>query len=236
MSVTYYVSSFDFSVSNTCFACLADSMGLVDLLEKDPKPRRSRRVRKKDDETPIPNQGVPPSEPPSEPEDAEVEVPLVRKSSKTPAAKGVVFKVPPPPAPTKLPEVEGKGKEKVIEPVSKKQKSTHTPSLPLDEPEVRFKVDVKRQLNLHGRSGPLGQGIAMASLDRAVHVMNALGGDIWDRLTDGSSEKLYEFGMHTAFAVSLASFSILEHFLPSLLILLSSLLTRVPCPKFAIAP
>ena len=74
MSAIYYASSFDFSVSNTCFACLADSMGLVDLLKKDPEPRRTRRVRKKDKETPILIQEVPPSEP----EDAEVEVPLVR--------------------------------------------------------------------------------------------------------------------------------------------------------------
>ena len=116
----------------------------------------------------------------------------------------------------------------------------HTPSLPLVEPEVRFKVDVKRQLNLHAKSGPLGQGIAMASLDRAVHVMNALCGEIWDRLTDGSSEKLYEFGMHTAIAVSLASFLSLECFLLflSLFAHLSSLsiLIRVPCLKSAIMP
>ena len=202
MSAIYYVLSFDLSVSNMCFACLADSMGLEDFLKKDPKPSRTSRVRKKDKETPTPIQEVPPSEP----EDAEVEVPLTRKSSKTPAAKGVTFKEPPPPAPTKLPEVEGKGKEKVIEPVSKKQKVAHTPSLPLAEPEIRFKVDVKRQLNLHAKSDPLGQGISMASLDRVVHVMNSLGGEIWDRLTDGSSEKLYEFGMHTAVVVSLTSF------------------------------
>ena len=114
----------------------------------------------------------------------------------------------------------------------------HTPSLPLAEPEIRFKVDVKCQLNLHAKSGPLGQGIAMASLDRAVHVMNALGGEIWDQLTDGSSEKLYEFGMHTAIAVSSASFLSLECFSlsSSSFAHLSSLsiLIRVPCPKSAI--
>ena len=105
-----------------------------------------------------------------------------------------------------MPEVEGKGKEKITEPISKKQKVAHTPSLPLAEPEIRFKVDVKRQLNLHAKSGPLGQGIAMASLDKAVHVMNALGGEFWDRLTDGNPDKLYEFGMHTAIAVDSAPF------------------------------
>ena len=101
MSILYYVLSFDFSVSNMCFACLADSMGLEDFLKKDPKPRRTRRVRKRDKETPTPIQEVPPSEP----EDAEVEVPLIRKSSKTPAAKGVTFKEPLPPAPPKVPEI-----------------------------------------------------------------------------------------------------------------------------------
>ena len=203
MSVSCYVLFFDFSASNICLACLADPMALEDFLKKDPKPRRTKRVRKKEKQTPTPIQEVPPSEP----EDAEVEVLLVRKSYKTPATKGVTFKEPFPPAPTKVPEVEGKGKEKIIEPASKKQKVAHTLSLPLVEPEVRFKVDVKRQLNLHAKSGPLGQGIAMASLDRVVHVMNALGGEIWDRLTDGSSEKLYEFGMHTAIVVSSTSFS-----------------------------
>ena len=202
MSVLYYVLSFDFSASNMCFACLADPMALEDFLKKDPKPRRTRRVRKKEKQTPTPIQEVPPSEP----EDAEVEVPLIRKSSKTPAAKGVTFREPLPLAPPKVPEVKGKGKEKIDEPASKKQKVAHTPSLPLVEPEVRLKVDVKRQLNLHAKSGPLGQGISMASLDRVLHVMNSLGGEIRDKLTDGSPEKLYEFGIHTVVVVSSTSF------------------------------
>ena len=42
----------------------------------------------------------------------------------------------------------------------------------------------------------------MASVDRVFHVMNSLGGEIWDRLTDGSPEKLYEFSIHTAVVVS----------------------------------
>ena len=235
-------------------------MGLVDLLEKDPKPRRTRRVKSKDVGTPSSDQGVPSSEPPSEPpaklpselsaqlpselpaqlssklEDAEVEVPLIRKSSRPPAAKGVVFKVPPPPAPAKRPEPEGKGKGKVVEPASKKQKSTHTPSLPPGGPGVRFEVDVKRRLSLDSMSGPLGQGVAMASLDKVVQAMNSLGGDIWNRITDGSSERLYEFSMQAVLAVSLASSSILKHFLPPLFIRLTSLLTRVLCPKFVIVP
>lgn len=105
-----------------------------------------------------------------------------------------------------MPEVEGKGKEKIDELASKKQKVADIPSLPLAEPEVRLKVDVKRQLYLHAKSGPLGQGISMASLDRVLHVMNSLGGEIWDRLTDGSPEKLYEFCIHTAVVVSSISF------------------------------
>lgn len=76
----------------------------------------------------------------------------------------------------------------------------------------------------------------MASLDEVVHAMNSLEGDIWNRLTDGSSERLYEFSMQAALAVNLASFSILKHFLPPLFIRLNSLLTRVLCPKFVIVP
>ena len=97
---------FDFSASNIYFTYLADPMALEDFLKKEPKPSRTRRVRKREKKTPTPIQEVPPSEP----EDAEVEVPPIRKSSKTPAAKGVTFKEPRPPAPTKVPEVEGKGK------------------------------------------------------------------------------------------------------------------------------
>ena len=78
MSAIYYVLSFDLSVSNMCFACLADSMGLEEFLKKDTKPRRTRRVRKKDKETPTPIQEVPPSEL----EDAEVEVPLIGRAPK----------------------------------------------------------------------------------------------------------------------------------------------------------
>ena len=178
----------------------------------------------------------PPAQLPSEPEDAEVEIPLVRKSSKPPAAKGVVFKVPPPPVPAKRPEPEGKGKEKVVERASKKQKSSHTLSLPPGEPGVRFEVDVKRRLSLDNMSGSLGQGIAMASLDRVVHAMNSLGGDIWTRITDGSPERLYEFNMQAALAVSLISSSILKHLLSPLAICLTSLLIRVLCPKFVIVP
>ena len=115
-------------------------MALEDFLKKDPKPPRTRRVRKKEKKTPTPIQEVPPSEP----EDVEVEVPLIRKSSKTPVAKGVTFREPLPLAPPKVPEVEGKGKGKIDEPAPKKQKVAHIPSLPLVEPEVRFKVDIKR--------------------------------------------------------------------------------------------
>lgn len=173
-------------------------MALKDFLKKDPKPPRSMRVRKKEKKNPTPMQEVHPFEP----EDAEVEVPLIRKSSKTPVVKVITFMEPLPPAPPKIPEIEGKGKGKVDEPALKKQKVAHTPSLPLAEPEVRLKVDVRRQSNIHANSGPLGQGISMASMDRVFHVMNSLGGEIWDRLTDGSLDKLYDFGIHTAMVVS----------------------------------
>ena len=98
-------------------------MPLEDFLKKDPKPSRTRGVSKKDKkklytipEPPTHVQEVPPSEP----EDIEEEVPLVRKKSKTPTEKGVTFQEPLPPKIPKVREVEGKGKEKADEPTPKK--------------------------------------------------------------------------------------------------------------------
>ena len=98
-------------------------MPLEDFLKKDPKPSRTRRVRKKDKKT-LDTIPEPPTHvqevPPSEPEDIEEEIPLVRKKSKTPTEKGVTFKEPLPPTKPKVTEVEGKGKEKADEPTPKK--------------------------------------------------------------------------------------------------------------------
>ena len=216
-------------------------MALEDFLKKDPKPSRTRRVRKKDKKK-LDTIPEPPTQIqeilPSEPEDAEVEVPLVRKSSKTPTVKGIAFKEPLPPTKPKMPEVEGKGKEKADEPTSKKQKLTHIPSQSPAEPEVRLKVDIRRQLTLHAKSGPLGQGISMASVDRVFHSMNTLGGDIWDRLTDGSPDNLNELGIHTAVVVSPCFHKSLAFLAVSILVFLlcfiSILFSRTSCPKFAI--
>lgn len=205
MFVLCYICT-QFSEFNKHFICLADTMDLEDFLKKDPKPSRTRRIRKKDKkklytirEPPTQIQEVHPSEP----DDVEEEVPLVRKKPKTPTEKGVTFKEALPPMKPKMAEVEGKGKEKVIEPTPKKQKLTHTPSQPPAEPEVRFRVDIKRQLSLHARAGPLGQGISMDSVNRVFHSMNILGGDIWDMITDENPANLNKLGIHTTVVVSL---------------------------------
>ena len=216
-------------------------MPLEDFLKKDPKPSRTRRVRKKDkkklDTIPEPPTHVQ-EVPPSEPKDIEEEVPLVWKKSKTPTEKGVTFKEPLPPKNPKVTEFEGKGKDNVIEPMPKKKKLTHTPSQPPAEPEVRFRVDIRRQLSLHARAGPLGQGISMDSVNRVFHSMNILGGDIWDRITDGSPDNLNELGIHTAVVVSSyfhKSFMFLNiSILVCSLLLPSLLLSRTSCPRFAI--
>ena len=97
-------------------------MPLEDFLQKEPRPSRTRRVRKKEqkklDTIPEPPAHTP-EVPPSEPEDVEEEVPLVWKKSKTPTEKGVTFKEPLPPKKPKVREVEGKGKEKTDEPTPK---------------------------------------------------------------------------------------------------------------------
>ena len=120
-------------------------MPLEDFLQKKSKPSLSRRVSKKDKkklatipEPPVHTQEVLPFEP----EDVEDEVPLVRKKSKAPKEKGVTIKEPLPPTKPKVVEVEGKRKDKVVEPPPKKQKLTHAPKLPLPETENRWKVDV----------------------------------------------------------------------------------------------
>ena len=105
-------------------------MTLEDLLRKKPRASCSKKTSKEEkkklqpiEEPPVKLQETVPSEP----EDPEPEVPLVRKRSKTPKEKWITIKEPLPPTMPKAAVIEGKGKDKMVEPPAKKQKMTIIP-------------------------------------------------------------------------------------------------------------
>lgn len=136
---------------------------------------------------------------------------MMLKKPEAPKEKGVTFREPAPPTKSKLPPVEGKGKEKMEEPSrpAKKQKLT-----PLSEqgqtrsvPKVvdRREVDIKHHLSLHGMAGSLGQGMAMDSLGKVTHSLNILGGEIGKRLKDDNTNNLCELRIYTVVVVCIYS-------------------------------
>ena len=131
-------------------------MHLEDLLRKKTRSSRSKKTHKEEKKK-LPTITKPPvathETVPSEPEDPEPEIPLVRKKSKTPKEKGVTIKEPFPPTVPKAAPVEGKGKGKLTEPPAKRQKMIVVPdpeqAPPVSEVTTRPGIDVTHHIALH---------------------------------------------------------------------------------------
>ena len=116
---------------------------------------------------------------PSKPENPEPKSPHVRKRSKTPQEKGVTIKEPLPPTNTKAPMVEGKGKSKLVEPPSKKQKMTLIPdprqAPPAPEFTTRPGVDVNHRITLNQTITTSDDALASRTVASVVRSLNLLG-------------------------------------------------------------
>ena len=131
-------------------------MPFEDLLRKNTRSNLTKKDAKEEKKK-LPTIAEPPVSThetvPSELEDPELEIPLVRKKSKTPKEKGVMIKEPLPPTKPKVAEVEGKGKGKLVEPPAKRQKMTvkHDPGQapPASEVTTRPDIDVNHRITLH---------------------------------------------------------------------------------------
>ena len=102
--------------------------------------------------------------------------------------------------------VEGKGKDKVVEPPSEKQKLTVIPdprqALPAPEVTARPGVDVAHRITLNQAANTSDDALASRTVASVVHSLNLLGGEFWDKLHGDNTSHLVELGMYAAILVS----------------------------------
>lgn len=184
-------------------------MHLKDLLRKKMRSSRSKKKTKEEKKKlrPIVEPPVSTHETaPSEPEDLEPEIPLVRKKSKTPKEKDVTIKEPLPTTKPKVAKVEGKGKGKQVEPPAKRKKMTVIPdprqTPPALEVTTRPDIDVSHRIALHRAATASDDTLATCTMESTVCSLNLLGGEFWGKLLGDNVGNFVELDMLVAVLVS----------------------------------
>ena len=174
------------------------------------KPSRSkknaREEKKKLTKTPTPEPEVTTTDP------VALRVPRVhRKKKETQKVKGIVI-VEGTPEARKSPSIpagdKGKGIMHEPSPPPKRQK-LNPPLEPrqaasVEEPTMPA-IDLPHHLTLKGAAGPVEVATASAAVSRVVHSLNAMGGDLWSKLSIDKPTNLLNLGIHASVLVRTSS-------------------------------
>lgn len=113
------------------------------------------------------------------------------------------------------PPVEGKGKEKLVEPPRPPKKPRHTkdPSTlvpPVTAPEADQKKTLKTQFlaELHSTAGDAGLTMATDYTKWLAQCMTSVASEVWDRLKTDQPNPLLSFGLMSSFIVSILTFDL----------------------------
>lgn len=132
------------------------------------------------------------------------------EAPKVPKQKALSINEPTSLAPSLPPPVEGKGKEKLVEPPRHPKKSRHTkdpspPVPPVIVPEADQKKTLKTQFlaELNSTAGDVGLTMATDYTKWLAQCMTSVAPEVWDCLKTDQPNPLLSFGLMSSFIVSI---------------------------------